>query len=107
MGKKRHAEARATRHLLQGKVRLLTQVANGVADDLVELLLRRAGKALLAHDARDDLAELVDVERLLDVVDRVELHRGDGALEVGEAREDDDGDVGVELADAAENLDAV
>ena len=73
----------------------------------MKLLLGRAREALLAHHARDDLAELVHVERLLDVVDGVELHRRDGAFEVREAGEDDDCDVGVELSDEAEDLDAV
>src|SRR5262245_26851775 len=36
---KRHAEVRAPRHLLQREVLLLTEIADGVADDLVELLL--------------------------------------------------------------------
>src|SRR5512132_1876139 len=67
----RDAEPGAARHLLQGEVLVLAQVADGVADDAVELLLRRARQALLAHDAREGLAELVDVEGLLDVVDGV------------------------------------
>src|SRR5690606_31157165 len=76
----RHGEPRAARHLLERQVAVLAQVADGLADDAVQVLFGRAEQPLLAHHAVDDHAELFRIERLLEVVDRVELHRLHGRL---------------------------
>src|SRR6266545_1676449 len=83
LGEERHAEARSPGHLLEREI------------------------FLLAHDPRQHLTKLVDVERFLDVVDRVELHRCNRRLEVWIAREDHDREIGVDLANAFEHLDAI
>src|SRR6266545_2581086 len=107
LGEERHAEARSPGHLLEREIFLLAQVADRVADDFVQLLFGCSSKALLAHDPRQHLTKLVDVERFLDVVDRVELHRCNRRLEVWIAREDHDREIGVDLANAFEHLDAI
>jgi urocanate hydratase len=103
----RDRQAGALAHLLERELLILPHVADGVAYHLVELLLGRARQPLLLHHARDHLAQLLYLERLLDVVDGVELHARDGRLEVRVAREDHDGHVAVELPDAPQHLDAV
>ena len=50
--------------------------------------------------------ELLEVERLLEVVERPELHRLDGALDGAVGGHDDHRDGGVELADPPEQVDA-
>ena len=66
-----------------------------------------AREPLFAHHAIEYCAELVYVEGLLDVVDGVELHRGNCRLKVGVTREHHDGDVGIEFADALQDFDTV
>src|SRR5260370_26588462 len=105
--KERDAEPRAPGHLLQREVLLFAEVSDRIADHLVQLLFGRARKALLAHDAREHLSEFVDVERFLYVVDGVELHRCDGRFEVRIPGEDDDREIGIDLADFLQHLDAV
>ena len=51
--------------------------------------------------------QLLEVHRLLEVVERAELHRLDRALDGAVGGHDDHGDGGVELADPPQELDAV
>ena len=57
----------------------------------------------LGHQVRD----FVGIERLVDVVVRAVLQRGDGGLDRGVAGHDDDQHVGIDFVQAALQLDAV
>ena len=64
----RHREARALGHLLEREALLLAEVADGLADDPMQLLFGGAGEPLLLHRAADDLAQLFDGEGLAKIV---------------------------------------
>src|ERR1051325_5526208 len=55
----------------------------------------------------DEMGHVVGIDRLGDVVVRAVLQRGDGRLHRGVAGHDDDDEIGVDLAHAALQLDAV
>ena len=88
-----------------------------VADQLVDpiFLLLETVQALdlparpyLFEGARDCQLELVEMlEGLLEIVRRAGLHRLDRALDLAEARDDDDRGLGVAALEGAENVDSV
>ena len=76
-------------------VRITSCITPAAADDavVIELLVALGeqiavlrAQALVLERARDDDEQLVDLERLLQIVERAELHRGDGALDGGVRR---------------------
>ena len=87
-----------------------------VADDplepepFVELLLERdvlADEGLLLGRLLDDRSQLLDVDRLLEIVIRTFAHGGDRGLNVAASGEKDHLDRGIELLDVLENFEAV
>src|SRR5262249_4194884 len=88
-----------------------------LADELIDaiLLLLQAMESLdltagtyLLERARDRQLQLVEMlEGLLEVVGGAGLHRLDGALDLSEAGDDDDGDLGMAALEGAEDIDAV
>ena len=110
----KHGRGRARRYLAEQF--LDPGDDRGVADDAVEavrLPLARAnrpqfppqpgGFERLAHQQRD----LVQIERLRDVVVGALLHDGNGRLDIGIRGEDDDEDIGVPPTERLQNVEAV
>jgi hypothetical protein len=73
----------------------------------VELVLTPQDESLFLGDAQDRFAELVDGEGLADVRRDVVLDGRRRGLQARVAREDDDGDVVIDLTDLLEQIDAV
>src|SRR5262245_48914941 len=74
-------ESSAVGELLQRERGLRPALAQALADDLVEPRLHVDEQALLADRRVDHVAELLEVDRLLQIVERVLLHRAHGDVD--------------------------
>ena len=80
---------------------------HGLCGDDLAQALGFLPRLAMRQGVGDEMRHVVGIERLGDVVVRAVLERGDGRVDRGVAGHDDDQEVGVDLVQAALQLDAV